>query len=113
MWSLVGMSVHVLIKDSDSLVWGVVGVVTCGRVSACPDQGLGLSGMGSGGCGHLWRVSACPDQGLLTLWYGEWWVWPLVGMSVHVLIKDSDSLVWGVVGVVTCGRVSACPDQGL
>ena len=38
MWSLVGMSVHVLIKDSDSLVWGVVGVVTCGRVSACPDQ---------------------------------------------------------------------------
>ena len=38
MWSLVGVSVHVLIKDSDSLVWGVVGVVTCGRVSACPDQ---------------------------------------------------------------------------
>ena len=54
MWSLVGVSVHVLIKDSDSLVWGVVGVVTCGCVSACPDQGLGLSGMGSGGCGHLW-----------------------------------------------------------
>ena len=38
MWSLVGVSVHVLIKDSDSLVWGVVGVVTCGCVSACPDQ---------------------------------------------------------------------------
>ena len=47
------------------------------------------------------------------LWYGVWWVWSLVGVSVHVLIKDSDSLVLGVVGVVTCGCVSACPDQGL
>ena len=43
--------------------------------------------------------------------FQELWLGILGVLEKYCLIKDSDSLVWGVVGVVTCGRVSACPDQ--
>ena len=45
-------------------------------------------------------------------WYfQELWLGILGVSETYCLIKDSDPLVCGAVGVVTCRRASTCPDQ--